>query len=142
MIAYFDSSVLVSILLREPTRERCYEIWARTSRSYSTRLLYVEAVAAIHRAARERRISEFEQRRALQRLEDLWGDIRVVELDKDLMLLGAAAAGAEGLRGYDAVHCAAGLLIAASGDAVAVSGDRRLLEAWSNNGATVVDIGA
>lgn len=141
MNAYFDTSALVSIVLNETGAGRCSEIWERTSRAYSTRLLYVEANSAVHRAGREGRISEFEHRRALQRLEELWGDVEVIELDENLMLLAATAAGAESLRGYDAVHCAAGLLIAASDDAVVVSGDRKLLDAWSNNGATVVGIG-
>ena len=142
MIAYLDSSVVVSMLLGESTHDRCYEIWDRAERVYSTRLLYVEVASAVHRAGRAGRISEFEHRRALQRLDDLWEDVEIVDLGESLMTLSAVAAGAEGLRGFDAVHCAAGLLIATHSDAVAVAGDRKLLDAWSNNGVTVIDIGA
>lgn len=142
MIAYFDTSALVPMLLNEASRDRCHEVWDQVDIPCSTRLLYVEAASAVHRAGRDGRISEFEQRRALQLLAELWGDMHVIELDEDLMVLGAAAAGAEGLRGYDAVHCAAGLFVGVGEEAIAVSGDRRLLDAWSNNGAAVIDITA
>jgi len=142
VIAYFDSSVVVSMLLGESTRDRCHEIWDRAHRVCGTRLLHIESAAVVHRAVREGRIGEFGHRRALQLLDGLWREFQIIELDESLMTLSAAAAGAEGLRGYDAVHCAAGLLLAAGNEAVTVSGDRKLLEAWSNNGAATIVISA
>ena len=44
------------------------------------------------------------------------------------------------LGGYDAAHCAAGLLIAEEPEAILVSGDQQLLAGWRHFGATVVDI--
>lgn len=140
MIAYFDTSALFPLLLPEESRERCNQMWDDADTVCATRLLYVEAAAAVHRAARSGRATEFEYRRAFQRLDELWEDVLVLELDDQLMHLAAAAAGAESLRGYDAVHCAAGLLVASSPDGLAVSGDAALLDAWSGNGALVVDV--
>lgn len=142
MIAYFDTSALFPLLLAEESRERCRQMWLGAEIVCSTRLLYVEASAAVYRAARSGRATQFDFRRALQLLDELWEDVLVLELDDQLMHLAASAAGAEGLRGYDATHCAAGLLIASSPDGIAVSGDGALLDAWTSNGATVVDINA
>ncbi len=43
-----------------------------------------------------------------------------------------------GLRGYDAVHCAAALWVAGP-DLVAATGDPELLSAWRDDGLSVVD---
>jgi uncharacterized protein len=53
----------------------------------------------------------------------------------------SAAAHRHGLRGYDAVHCAAALAVTED-DVVAASGDRDLLAAWRADGLAVVDTGA
>lgn len=45
----------------------------------------------------------------------------------------SAVAQRTGLRGYDAVHCAAALQLLDE-DVVAASGDRKLLEVWSGLG--------
>ena len=47
---------------------------------------------------------------------------------------------AQGLRGYDAIHCATALALDTP-DFVAVSGDRALLRAWSTLGIPTADTG-
>ena len=70
--------------------------------------------------------------------DELWPEFQVVEVDVDLMHRAADLAARQGLRGYDAVHCAAADLIA-DADTVAASGDRALLDAWSALGIATFD---
>jgi hypothetical protein len=68
----------------------------------------------------------------------LWGEMRIIELEEPIMLAAANCAARFGLRGYDAVHCAAAASINGP-DTVAASSDRRLLDAWSELGLATFD---
>lgn len=52
MIAYFDSSAFVPLILDEPSSEYARRLWLQVDRVASTRLLYVESRAALARAHR------------------------------------------------------------------------------------------
>lgn len=76
----------------------------------------------------------------LEALAGYWPDVAVSELDSNLMLGAAMMANRFGLRGFDAVHCAAAAQVHDAKDqVVAASGDRRLLEAWSELGLNTFD---
>ena len=47
MIGYLDTSALVPLLIGEATSPACREFWNTADAVTSTRLLYVEAVAAL-----------------------------------------------------------------------------------------------
>ena len=138
MIVYVDTSALVPLLIEEPTSPACGELWDGADRVTVTRLVYIEAVAALALAERMGRISEYQARDGRAILDDLWPVTDVIELDEVLMFEAARLAIAHGLRGYDATHCAAA---SAANDAelVAASGDTRLLTAWRAEGVTVRD---
>jgi uncharacterized protein with PIN domain len=121
LIVYLDTSAFVPMLVEEPASEACLEIWGLADSIVSTRLLYVEASAALART--DPGIG------SLDRLDRLWAQVRVIELEAELMSAAATAAFRFGLRGYDAVHFAAGASIA-GGSAVLASGDAEILEAW------------
>lgn len=140
MIAYFDTSAFVPMFLDEDSSEGCRMLWGQVDAVLSTRLLYIEAVAAIAQAVRLGRVSADEQTGILGEVEQRWSQVNIVELDEMLMLEAAEMADTEGLRGYDAVHCAAGLGAVSLGDAVLVSGDVALLEAWQRRGAMTIDV--
>jgi hypothetical protein len=74
----------------------------------------------------------------LARLEVLWGELLVLPVDGSLIRSAAALTAEFPLRGYDAVHCAAGLRLADL-DMTTVSGDRELLAAWRALGLDVID---
>jgi 2-hydroxychromene-2-carboxylate isomerase len=57
------------------------------------------------------------------------------------MLSAADVAARQGLRGYDAVHCAAAAGLRGE-DVVAAAGDQQLLAAWSAEGLAVIDTNA
>jgi hypothetical protein len=140
LIAYFDTSAVVPLLIDEPSSTACRELWNAADRVLSSRISYVEASAALAAAARTGRISEAEHTAALTDLEQLFWDANVLELDERLGRLAAGLVNSQSLRGYDAVQCASAV-IAASDELVAVSGDSRLLAAWSALGIATVDTG-
>ena len=57
MIAYFDTSAVVPLVIDEPTSHRCRRVWNEAARVVSTRLLYPEACAALARANRMERLT-------------------------------------------------------------------------------------
>jgi predicted nucleic acid-binding protein len=141
VILYVDTSALVPLLVDEPTSDGCGELWDAADSVTSTRLAYIEAVAALAQAERIGRISAGDVRAGRSVLDDLWSVVDVIELDEALMIDAASLAVAYGLRGNDASHCAAAV---AANDAalVAASGDTRLLAAWRAEGVAVRDTNA
>jgi predicted nucleic acid-binding protein len=140
LIAYIDTSAFVPLLIEEKTSPLCVEMWESAEGLVSTRLMEIEAVAALHKAQRLERISQPVLSQALRLLDGFMADLDIVEIDQELVRRGRQCAEVAPLRGYDAVHCAAGLLTAMAIDAVLVSGDQLLLTTWRQFDASVVDI--
>lgn len=138
MILYVDTSVVVPMLFDEPTSGRCRSLWESAGTRVSVRMTYVEAAAASASAYRAGRISTGDLESARLLLDELWADMIVVECDEDLMQEAAACAHRFGLRGYDAIQCAAGICVSGI-DMIAASGDRQLLAGWSGAGLAVAD---
>lgn len=128
MIVYFDTSAFVPLLVTEPGTPVARELWEAADEVATTRLLYVEAAAALARARRMGRITGPDHRIAADALDDLWRDFRVVEIDETVTRRAAELADRHALRGYDAVHCACAERIAAP-DLVVASGDKEVLAA-------------
>lgn len=141
MIVYLDTSAFVPLLVEEPTSDRCGELWDDADRLVTTRLTFVESTAALAMAERLDRITRGEHQAGRRRLTELWPEIDLIELDEPLMVAASDAATRHGLRGYDAVHCAAALAVD-DDQLVAGAGDRRLLDAWGREGVAVLDTGA
>lgn len=133
MIAYFDTSALVPLVIEEPTSEACRRVWDDADDAVTCRLSYVETAAELAQAKRLGRLSARGQRAALIRLDGLWLQLQIAEVDQLLVERAAVIADAYGLRGYDAVHCASAEVINDEA-AIAVSGDRQLLTAWHRLG--------
>jgi predicted nucleic acid-binding protein len=140
LIAYIDTSAFVPLLIDEQTSPVCAEMWESAERLVSTRLVEIEAATALHKAQRLNRISRPVLSTALRMLDAFMTDLDFIEIDHDLIHRARQCAEVAPLRGYDAVHCAAGLLTATSPAAVLVSGDQQLLTTWRQLGASVVDI--
>lgn len=141
MILYVDTSAFVPLLIEEPTSEICGQLWDHADRLVTTRLTYIETAAALAMAERLGRISATQRVAALQRLRELWTELDIVELDEQLMITASNAAQNHGLRGYDSVHLAAAAAID-DDDLVVAAGDRRLLDAWHDEGVSVIDTNA
>ena len=138
MIAYFDTSAIVPLLVREPTTDHCTRVWDEATRIVCARLVYPEACAALARAVRMGRLAAAQMMTATAELDDLVEQIDFVEITADLARNAGRLAQHYGLRGYDAVHLAAGLAIA-DPDVVFVTGDTDLADAAKASGlATAV----
>lgn len=138
MIGYLDTSALVPILVEEPTSVACRRFWDDADVVVSSRLLYVEAAAALAQATRMGRLTATKHRQGRRRLDQLWDEMDVVETDKQLIAHAAGLAHRLSLRGYDAVHCASAEELN-DDDVVAASGDRALLTAWLRLGIATYD---
>ncbi|WP_138732055.1 type II toxin-antitoxin system VapC family toxin [Modestobacter excelsi] len=141
MILYLDTSALVSLLVTEASSPRCRRLWDDADLVLCSALGHVEACAALARTERSGRLSHSALEAATQLLAVLWTDVTVVPADEPRLHASAAAALRHGLRGYDAVHCAAALSVADE-DLIAASGDHELLTAWLEDGLAVVDTNA
>jgi uncharacterized protein len=138
VIGYVDTSAFVPLLIAESSSTACRRFWDDADVVVSCRLLYVETAAALAQASRMGRLSTSGHDAALEMLEGLWPQVEVVEADEALVVRAAVLAHQQGLRGYDAVHCAAVEQIN-DDDVVAAAGDRPLLSAWAEIGVATYD---
>ncbi len=130
MIAYFDTSAVVPLLVAEVGSLRAWRLWADADRVLSVRLVYPEGRAALAQAERLGRLTRHQLRAAVAALEARCDQLDIVEIDADLARSAGELAEQHALRGYDAVHLAAAVRIRQP-DLVVVAGDVALLTAAS-----------
>ncbi|HEV2070466.1 MAG TPA: type II toxin-antitoxin system VapC family toxin [Acidimicrobiales bacterium] len=140
MIAYFDTSAIVPLLVDESGTIAARDIWLGADHLVSVRLALVEARAALAQAARTARISPEQLRSSTQELEGLFVQLDLVDVDDRLIRQAADLTEAQALRAYDAVHLAAALQVVEA-DLVLVAGDRALLAAAESVGLMVAAVG-
>lgn len=138
MIVYFDTSAFLPLIVEEAGSPVSLRLWADAEHRASSRLLIVEAAAAIAMGRRMGRLTD-EEHAAVQ--EDSWRaatNLTLVDAFGDVIDQAAQLAIAHGLRGYDAMHLATATLMRVR-DVVFASGDKRLLGAASAEGLITVD---
>lgn len=138
MIGYFDTSAFVPLLVAERSSPFCRQFWDDADAVVTTRLLYVEAAAALAQARRMDRLDGRQHDSAVRLLDRLWPEFDVVEVDEIVVDRAAEIARTAALWGYDAVHCASAEQVQ-DDDLVVASGDRRLLTACSGLGMMTAD---
>lgn len=138
MLAYFDTSALVPLVIAEPTSRHCTQLWDDVDVIVTTSLAYVEVHAALAQAARHGRLSTAEHASSLNAFQTRWDDLIHIPPSDALVKRAATLSARRALRGYDAVHCATALAVA-SEDFAAISGDRDLLRAWNALGVATID---
>lgn len=138
MIGYLDTSALAPLLIDEPSSAACRRFWDDAETIVSSRLLYVETAAALAQALRMGRLGAGEYRDGRARLDTMWSQMDVIEIDEHLVNRAAELAYRLSLRGYDAMHAAAAEQLD-DDDVVAASGDQRLLTAWGQLGMSTYD---
>jgi uncharacterized protein len=136
VIAYFDTSSVIPLIIDEPSSGTCERLWNEADRSVSVRLLYPEARAALARARRMRRISERQLAGAISELELINIELNHVEVTPELAHAAGDLAHTHELRGYDAVHLAAALATAQA-EFVLATGDTDLATAARSLGIPV-----
>lgn len=140
MIAYFDTSAIVPLLVDEQGSDAAGELWDRAVLLVTVRLALVEARAALAQARRGRRISGAQLRTSVRELDGLLAQAELVEVDDDVVRLAGDLAEGHELRAYDAVHLAAALTVA-DDDLVLVAGDRALVTAAHAVGLATAAVG-
>jgi predicted nucleic acid-binding protein len=140
VIAYFDTSAVVPLLIAEPGSAQATQLWNEADRVVSARLIYPEGRAALAQANRLGRLTGRQLRVAVSRLDTRCEQLDIVDIDEQLARQAGDLAEAHGLRGYDAVHLAAANRVA-DGDLVLVAGDRPILAAAASAGLMTAAIG-
>ena len=133
MIAYFDTSVVIPLLIDEPISELAERVWRRAPWVVGARVSYVEARSGLAPACRMERISPVELREAEEGLETLHRQMHQVEITADLVEKAGQLAEELALQAYDAIQLAAAAYLDID-DLVVVTGDRRLAAAAQSLG--------
>jgi uncharacterized protein len=136
VIAYFDTSAVVPLLVAEPGSARAASLWDGADRIVSVRLIYPEARAALAQAERLGRLTARHLRDAVTEFDSLFEEIDLVEVDDALARRAGELAEARRLRGYDAVHLAAADRVR-DPNVVVIAGDGALLDAAAAEGMAV-----
>jgi uncharacterized protein len=137
VIAYFDTSALIPLLIEEPGSAAAERVWDVADRLVSVRLMYTEARAAVAQAHRLGRLDANQLDTVVQQLDELYAQLDRLEIDESLVRRAGELAQSHALRGYDAVHLA-GLERVADEDTVLVSGDEDLCIAAQGLGVATV----
>jgi predicted nucleic acid-binding protein len=138
VIAYFDTSALMALLLRvRPGHETAQSVWQDADEVTTVHLAPVEVRAALtsERAGGRLRPSRFERARAQWAV--MWQEMVAVLAGEAMVAAAAQAAERHRLRAYDAIQ-----LVAASeiGCDLFVCSDSKLLEAALDSHLTIVDL--
>lgn len=135
MIAYFDTSAIIKLLIDEDGSETAAAAWRASDARICATVGFADAAAAIARAQRIGRIDSDTVSDLFAELERLWRGMSTLIVDRELAAHAAVLALDLGLRGYDAVHLAAGR----TAGATFVGSDADLLSAASATGLATVD---
>jgi uncharacterized protein len=136
LIAYFDTSAVVPLLVEEPGSVRAATLWDGADRVVSVRLVYPEGRAALAQAHRVGRLTARQLRAAVGELDARYNEFDLVEVDDHLARHAGQIAEAHRLRGYDSVHLAAANRVR-DADLVVVAGDGALLAAATSEGMSI-----
>lgn len=139
MIAYFDTSALIPLLIEEPNSDSVERLWRSAGRVASVRLLYPEARAALAQAQRMGRLAAERLPTAVADLESLDRQVDHIEVTAELAARAGSLAESAALGGYDAVHLAAAESIA-DPDLVVVAGDVTLRLAAQALGLAIAEV--
>lgn len=140
MIAYFDTSAMVPLLVDEPGSDRARSLWDAADRVVSVRLVYPEGRAALAQAHRLGRLTSRQLRAVVSALDARVQELDVVEVDESLARRAGELAELHALRGYDAIHLAAADRVR-DPEVVIVAGDAALLRAAAASGLATAALG-
>lgn len=139
MIAYFDTSAVVPLVIAESGTPLAQRLWDSADRVVSVRLLYPECRAALAQAQRLGRMSASDLRKAVRELDARYDEFDLVELDDGLSRRAGELAEMQRLRGYDSVHLAAAERVG-DPEVVLVAGDATLLSAARDLGLSTASV--
>jgi uncharacterized protein len=141
VIAYFDTSALLKLVIDEDGTEQASSLWQQAGEVAVSRLAWPEAVAALAAARRGRRVSDEGQQTATDGLRSCLERCTVVSLADPLVDRAAELAAGHDLRAADAIHLATALAVIEA-DSVFVTWDKRLRLAAAQAGLVSAPAGA
>jgi uncharacterized protein len=125
VIAYFDTSALLKLIIAENGADQAILLWQEASEVVVSRLAWPEAVAALAAAHRGRRVSDKGYRMAADGLRLCFERCTMVSIADSLVDRAADLAAGYDLRAADAIHLATALAVVEA-DSLFVTWDRRL----------------
>ena len=125
MIAYFDTSALLKLVIDEDGTDKAAFLWQQAGEVVASRLAWPEAAAALAAARRGRRLSDKGYQTAADGLLACLARCAMVSVADPLIDQAADLAGGYALRAADAIHLATALAVLEF-DSVFVTWDRRL----------------
>lgn len=134
MIAYFDTSAIVKLVIDEDESDVASEIWSGAREVVTGELSYPEARAAVAGAHRAGRLDQRAHVAAVRLIDDLIGQVTLARADWEIACAAGDLAASHALRGYDAVHLATAL---AAGATAMITWDRGLARAAGACGLSV-----
>src|SRR6266542_4448139 len=138
MPAYFDSSVLISLLVGDRHASRARELWHDEIERVSSILLDIECTTVLRRLPRAGRHAE--GRKAEERLVLALEEVTLKPLDEDIAAVVRSTSALSSCRTLDAVHLATALYFrAAEPDLRVCTFDARMAEVAVRVGLAVHD---
>jgi predicted nucleic acid-binding protein len=125
VIAYFDTSALLKLIIAEKGADQAILLWQLASGIVASRLAWPEAVAALAAAHRGRRVSDEGYQSAAGELRRCFERCTMVSVADLLIDRAADLTVSYDLRAADAIHLATALAVMEA-DSVFVTWDRRL----------------
>ena len=112
MMAYFDSSALVKLVIDEAGSDDAAALWDAADVVLASRVASPEVRAALAAAHRGRRLTDEQLVDANRLWAEFSGALRVVELTAEIARQAGDLAEEHALGGVDAIHLASALLLA------------------------------
>ena len=125
MIAYFDTSALLKLVIAEDGADQAILLWQQAGEIAVSRLAWPEAVAALAAAHRGRRVGDEGYQAATDGLRSCFERCTVVSIADSLVDRAADLAAGYDLRAADAIHLATALAVMEA-DSVFVTWDKQL----------------
>ncbi|MFZ0243534.1 MAG: type II toxin-antitoxin system VapC family toxin [Desulfobacterales bacterium] len=131
MILYLDTSALVKKYFQEKNSAQVAFAWKSSLGIATSAVAYAELLAAVYRKAAEARLKKTLVETIVGLFQEDWASLIVVEVDNRLNELIHRLVATYPLRGFDAIHLASALTIAAAvtNNFVFACYDKRLMNA-------------
>jgi len=132
-VAYFDSSALVKLVVQEHGSDEVALLWDGADSVFTARVAHPEVRAALAAAHRGKRLDSQSYGQATNEWFELHAALRMVEITPRVEHEAGELAEQHALSGFDAVHLASALTIAAA-PLVMATWDARLHQACQAEG--------
>jgi uncharacterized protein len=129
---------LIKLLVDEPGAEEARSAYRKADGIRTTAIAHVEAIAALARMRKGRRLTPTQLNQALEALESIWRGIHSHAVNDALLVKASESARTHSLRAYDAVHLSGALSFATGEELDFACWDRELRDAAKEHGFALI----